>query len=131
MYTPNSTMSHLIYSVSQQLDICLLKMQGQISFILVAWLFFLELNQHIKNQIKKCDTIGDGLTKRLPGGVVDLQVERLCVSSLHHSHIATRPLVCFGQSVGSPVGPVHLPPVHGNCEWVGQILVSPQHLDQA
>lgn len=62
--------------------------------------------------------------------MVNLEVEGLRVGSLHHSNVAARPLVCLGQSVGPPVGPVNLSAVHGDGERVRQILVSPQNLNQ-
>lgn len=62
--------------------------------------------------------------------MVHLQVERLRVGPLHHRHVVSGPLVGLGQSVGAPVRPVNLSPVHGDGEWVRQVLVSPQHLDQ-
>lgn len=62
--------------------------------------------------------------------MVDLQVEGLRVGALHHRDVVSRPLVGLGQSVGPPVGPVHLPAVHGDGKGVGQVLVAPQHLDQ-
>lgn len=70
------------------------------------------------------------LTLRLSGGMVNLEVEGLRVCSLHHRHVAARPLVGLGQSVGPPVGPVNLAAVHGDSEGVRQILVSPQNLNQ-
>lgn len=66
----------------------------------------------------------------LPGRVVDLQVEGLRVCALHHRDVVSRPLVGLGQSVGPPVGPVHLPAIHGDGKGVRQVLVAPQHLDQ-
>lgn len=70
------------------------------------------------------------LTLRLPGWMVNLEVKGLRVRSLHHSHVAARPLVCLGQSVGPPVGPVNLSAVHGDGKGVRQILVSPQNFNQ-
>lgn len=65
------------------------------------------------------------LTLRLSGRMVDLKVERLCVGSLDHGDVASRPLVCLGQRVGPPVRPVNLSAVHSDGEGVRQILVSP------
>lgn len=70
------------------------------------------------------------LTLRLSGGMVNLEVKGLRVCSLHHGHVAARPLVCLGQRVGPPVSPVNLSAVHGDGEGVRQILVSPQNLNQ-
>lgn len=58
------------------------------------------------------------LTHGLPGGVVHLQVEGLGVGPLYHGDIVAGPLVSLGQRVGSPVGPVHLPPIQRHCKWV-------------
>lgn len=71
------------------------------------------------------------LTLGLSGRMVDLQVKRLCVGSLDHGYIVAGPLIGLGQCVGPPVRPVNLSPVHSDCEWVRQVFVSPQNLDQA
>lgn len=74
--------------------------------------------------------IGQTPTLWLSRRVVNLQVKRLCVCALHHSHVVSRPLVRLGQSVGPPVSPVDLTAVHGDGKGVGQVLMAPQHLDQ-
>lgn len=56
------------------------------------------------------------LTLRLSGWMVDLEVKRLGVGSLDHSDVASRPLVCLGQSVGPPVRPVNLSTIHSDGE---------------
>lgn len=62
--------------------------------------------------------------------MVDLQVKGLRVGPLHHGDVASCPLVGLGQRVCPPVGPVDLATVHRDGEWVRQILMSPQDLDQ-
>lgn len=69
--------------------------------------------------------VSEERTLRLSGRVINLQVEGLCVGTLHHGDVVSCPLVRLGQRVGSPVGPVHLPAVHGDSEGVGQILMTP------
>lgn len=70
------------------------------------------------------------LTLRLSGWMVNLEVKGLRVRSLHHGHVAARPFVGLGQSVGPPVRPVNLSAVHGDGEGVRQILMSSQNLNQ-
>lgn len=71
------------------------------------------------------------LTLGLSGWVIHLQIEGLGVGALHYSDIVSGPFVGFGQSVGPPVGPVHLSSIHGDSKGVSQILVTPQHFDQS
>lgn len=62
--------------------------------------------------------------------MVDLEVERLCVGSLDYSDVAPGPLVCLGQRVGPPVGPINLSTIHGDGKGMRQVFVSPQNLNQ-
>lgn len=85
-----------------------------------------------QSQQVKCETHNvEDLTLRLSGWVIHLQIEGLGVGALHYSDIVSSPFVSFGQSIGSPVSPVHLSSIHGDSKRVGQILVTPQHLNQS
>lgn len=69
-------------------------------------------------------------TLGLSGWVIDLQVKGLCVGALDYGDVVSRPFVGFSQSVSPPVSPVDLPSIHGDRKGMGQILVTPQDLDQ-
>lgn len=71
------------------------------------------------------------LTLGLSGWVIHLQVKRLCVGALDYCDVVSCPFVSFGQSVGPPVSPVDLASIHGDSKRVGQILMTPQHLNQS
>lgn len=71
------------------------------------------------------------LTLWLSGWMVDLQVKRLSVGPLNDSDVTPGPFVCLGQRVGPPVRPVNLSSVHGDRKGMGQILVTPQYLNES